>query len=294
MPFPPSEVQDRILRAFRENRLAHAYLLSGSDLETLEACFHSIASQLIGTSDPTHPDLHIIRPESKSRRLRIEQIRALEHALQLHAHDAPIKVAAIVSADRMCLPPAEAANAFLKTLEEPPPHSVIFLLTDRPGALLPTIQSRCLTLTIQSPNTSAEEPASDTVWARSWLPSSKTTADTAFRQAKDLLSRWTKLREKVTQAAKKSPLSEDDDVRTAQIESDFLLARDQAIASLIRDVWKVAQQDENLPTAIPVCEALEQLRYALSRNIDPDLAVERACLVIFRQILDFNDRAKIR
>ena len=78
-----------------------------------------------------HPDVHMVQPESKSRRIVIDQIRELEHSIQRKPLLASSKVAIIHDADRM---QPQAANAFLKTLEEPPPGSLILLLSTRPKA----------------------------------------------------------------------------------------------------------------------------------------------------------------
>ena len=67
-----------------------------------------------------HPDMHMVQPESKSRRIVIDQIRDLEHAIQRKPLLGSSKVAIVHDADRM---QQQAANAFLKTLEEPPPGS---------------------------------------------------------------------------------------------------------------------------------------------------------------------------
>ncbi|NJK92207.1 MAG: hypothetical protein HC904_10480, partial [Blastochloris sp.] len=141
MPFPASWIKQRLHQAYQDQRLAHAYLLTGDSLPELETLFHQIAADLLDSDQLQHPDKHLIRPESKSRRLTVEQIRDLEHELQLKARQSRVKIACIIAADRMCLGQAEAANAFLKTLEEPPANSVIFLLSDRPEQLLPTIRS---------------------------------------------------------------------------------------------------------------------------------------------------------
>ena len=88
-----------------------------------------------------HPDLHVVQPESKSRRIVIDQIRELEHSIQRKPLVGGSKVAIIHDADRM---QPQAANAFLKTLEEPPPGSLILLLSTVPEAILETVLSRCV------------------------------------------------------------------------------------------------------------------------------------------------------
>src|SRR6185436_1663393 len=91
----------------------------------------------------THSDMHWVRPESKSRIVSVDQMRELMREIQLKPSEAEVKVAVIVAADRLN---TQAANAFLKTLEEPPAKSVLILLSTEPQRLLETILSRCLRL----------------------------------------------------------------------------------------------------------------------------------------------------
>lgn len=85
--------------------------------------------------------VRIVRPRSRSRQIRVEQIRDLEKPLHLAAPAGTWKVGVIIDAERM----GEAAsNAFLKTLEEPPDDCLLLLLTASPARLLPTILSRCV------------------------------------------------------------------------------------------------------------------------------------------------------
>jgi len=91
----------------------------------------------------THADIRWVRPESKSRVIVVEQMRELMREIQLKPTEAAFKVAVIVAADRL---KSEAANAFLKTLEEPPSNSVLILLSTEPQRILETILSRCLRL----------------------------------------------------------------------------------------------------------------------------------------------------
>jgi DNA polymerase-3 subunit delta' len=90
----------------------------------------------------THPDVLIVEPEE--RLIRIEEIRAIEEALSFTPFEGKKKVVIVDDADTMNL---AAANTFLKTLEEPPEDSLIILVASRPDSLLPTIRSRCSTIT---------------------------------------------------------------------------------------------------------------------------------------------------
>src|SRR5207237_6964577 len=85
------------------------------------------------------PDVFVTEPASRSRKIVVDQIRGLERALQLRTAGNRKKIGIIRDADRM---QTQAANAFLKTLEEPPQNSLLLLLTALPEALPETIVSR--------------------------------------------------------------------------------------------------------------------------------------------------------
>jgi DNA polymerase-3 subunit delta' len=93
-------------------------------------------------------EVYIAEPESKSRRIVTEQVRKLEHALHMRAAEDRRKVAIIAEADRL---QPQAANAFLKTLEEPPANSLLLLLSALPEVLPDTILSRCISIPL-APN----------------------------------------------------------------------------------------------------------------------------------------------
>jgi len=90
-----------------------------------------------------HPDVVKLEPEGRRRIVRIEHIRELRSKVALRPFEGRTKVFLIREADRMEDP---AANALLKTLEEPPPDSLIILTAPEEMDLLPTIVSRCLRL----------------------------------------------------------------------------------------------------------------------------------------------------
>jgi DNA polymerase-3 subunit delta' len=280
MPFTPDWIVEKIGQSKRDGRLAHAYLLTASRIEPLEELLSRLVPLFLGSSAPNHPDLHVIRPESKSRRLTIEQIRTLEHVLQLKAYQAPLKVAAIVAADRMCLGAAEPANAFLKTLEEPPDNTVIFLLTQNPEQLLPTIRSRCLLLPVE--DGIVPEPTVDPVWLTRWIGLKGDPADTAYTRAAQLAELWAGIRSQIedNHSAKGSKDDDSKELIQAQIESDFLFARDRSLSELTMSVWQTRGDVLSAEKAVEACEALEDLRYSLSRNIESGLALERCCLRI--------------
>jgi len=150
-------IADQLRHSLERGRLAHAYLFTGARGSGTDDVARTLAQALncldqdndaCGRCDScrriaagNHPDIHWVRPESKSRRITVDQLRELERTINLKASTARVKVGLIVDAE--CLN-EEASNAFLKTLEEPPAQTIIILLTAEPQRLLPTILSRCL------------------------------------------------------------------------------------------------------------------------------------------------------
>lgn len=91
--------------------------------------------------------VRIVRPFGKARFIKVDGIRELEKSMFQATDSTKWKVGVIMDADRM---QASAANAFLKTLEEPPKGSLLILLTQSPERLLPTILSRCVNISLMS------------------------------------------------------------------------------------------------------------------------------------------------
>ena len=94
-----------------------------------------------------HPDVHKIEPEKKSRIISVEQMRVVLKKIYETSYNGGWKICIFVGAD--CMNTA-SANAFLKTLEEPPEKTLFLLLTDSPQRLLPTIISRCQHIAISA------------------------------------------------------------------------------------------------------------------------------------------------
>lgn len=143
--------------AMRSDRVSHAYLFQGPGGVGKRMVADAFAAALLceSTDDQeacgscgscarfeagNHPDSHILEvPEGKSR-IPIEAFHALEADLQLTPHGGRRRVAIVDPADLLS---REAQHAFLKTLEEPRPDTIIILITARPSALPGTIISRC-------------------------------------------------------------------------------------------------------------------------------------------------------
>jgi DNA polymerase-3 subunit delta' len=95
-----------------------------------------------------HPDLALVQPLEESRQLRIEQVRELSEELALTSHQGGYKVGLLSPADSLN---RFAANALLKTLEEPAPRTLLILVTIEPSRLPATILSRCQRIRIRAP-----------------------------------------------------------------------------------------------------------------------------------------------
>jgi DNA polymerase-3 subunit delta' len=90
----------------------------------------------------THPDVLIVPPDPPQMLVKVDQVRHVIHEIYYKPSEGRERVYIFSDADFM----KEAANSLLKILEEPPEFATIFLLTDNPTALLPTIRSRCMHL----------------------------------------------------------------------------------------------------------------------------------------------------
>ncbi len=133
---------------FAETALQHLFCLG-----LTKPCGACSACQQI--SDHKHVDVVWIEPEKKSRVVGVDRIRDLQRVIYQTSYSGGWKAVVFVGADRIG---EEAANSFLKTLEEPPARCVFFLLTDTPQAILPTILSRCQRLLLSSESELLPEP----------------------------------------------------------------------------------------------------------------------------------------
>jgi DNA polymerase-3 subunit delta' len=321
MAFSRTAALGYLRRAHEQKRLAHAYLISGPPGSGKREVAAELASIVNGT-DPADVfsanarEIFLAEPESKSRRIIIEQIRRLEHALQMQVSNDRRKVAIISEADRL---QPQAANAFLKTLEEPPRNSLLLLLSALPEALPDTILSRCISIPLamnREKKTLTQEPqvlellgviAAEKTWS----------VQTAYRIARGLQTLLGGIREKIrvqnAEALGKEELryrnstdgawlDERAEYYKALTESLYIHRRTELVEILFEwwsDVLRAhtdvdfrtlpAARKETTAVARRFTSAqvlrrirrLEQLRDHLGRNIQEALAIEVACLEIF-------------
>ena len=164
----------KIRTALGRQTIGHAYLFSGDEgigkrlmavrfAQALscdsppassqpDSCGECRACRQVSTG--TYPDALMIQPEREKAnpQIKIDQVREIERHMIYRPLFSSHKICIIDDADRLT---TNAANAFLKTLEDPPDHSVFILVTSQPFRLLATVRSRCLTLKF-SPATSMQ------------------------------------------------------------------------------------------------------------------------------------------
>lgn len=171
---PPADDVELLSRSLEHDRIHSAYLLSGPGeapreaavrfarglvcrgsaprpCEACDACRRSLPKEEItldgtGKKGPLyrhvgdHADLFFVERGADDTRVRIGQIRALQHALRLGASEGGRRAAVIADAEWLN---QEAQNALLRLLEEPPPDTTLLLVAGSSAGLLATVRSRC-------------------------------------------------------------------------------------------------------------------------------------------------------
>lgn len=335
----PDQAQgiELLQRSLKCGRLGHAYLFSGPQLEELEGLASALAKTLnclepviaggvaIDSCDrcvscrkiehENHADVFWVRPESKTRIIKIGQItrrpdspaRVLLEVVNLKPTESQFKVGIIVAADRL---KDEAANAFLKTLEEPPASSLLVLLTTEPQRILETLRSRCLRLSFGG-ESRARFGADQLDWLRQFCVMSVGEQKSLlgrYRLLDFLLRKLINLREQVDEAlSARSPLEQfpeaEKDLREkweselkASVEAEYRRRRGDVLLLIqwwLRDVWlQTLAADQtllNFPDLIETrylaqrilpaqarenLQVIEQLQRRLYTNVQEALALE--------------------
>jgi len=321
MAFTRDSALEFLRRAEGQNRLAHAYLISGPIGSGKRSLAAEITSAVNGTKasdvfSTAAREVFVAEPESKSRRIVVEQIRNLEHSLQMRA-SAPgrRKVAIIAEADRL---QPQAANAFLKTLEEPPENSLLLLLSALPEALPDTILSRCIPIPLAGVNVEPAEQQDEFVELLRAAANEKTwSVQHAYGLAQGLQRLLGGIRDEIkeenAEALKQEEtryknstdgawLEDREDYYKALTESQYLQRRAGLIETLFvwwsdvlraksgidrRDLASAKKEITALASRFSMAEILrrirhlEEMRNNLGRNIQEALAIEVAFLKVF-------------
>lgn len=167
-------------RTLAGNRLPHSYVIGGGTVQDRENAIIAIAAGLncetaaapdaCGTctschkiAQHLHPDVQALVPTGASQQISIETVREMITRLARLPNEARLRVIYTIEATGLFGP---AANALLKTLEEPPQRTLFLLATAAPEQLLPTIRSRCQTLRLGDGEHAALNPQASALAAR--------------------------------------------------------------------------------------------------------------------------------
>jgi len=253
------EAIQNLKHAFESSRLAHAYIIVGSPREEGRVLAEKVLGLIFcsGRSKPCgecrscqdvgshkHPDVLWVEPQKKSRKISIEQIRDFQKQVFQTSFSGGWKAVVLVGADRIG---DQAANAFLKTLEEPPRQCIFLLLTDSPQFLLPTVVSRCQTINVSSGRLSLPDE-----WRRKVVeimsngcssPQGRKSVIAAFSCAESLLLFLKGIKDAIeeeeSQIAAEGDADEDEETLDARVSSRYREARAAIMRSILlwhRDV----------------------------------------------------------
>ncbi|MFN0067812.1 MAG: ATP-binding protein [Limisphaerales bacterium] len=321
-PEVPPAAALRLERALERGRLGHGWLFTGPEEAALAATARHLAALLVCAQPPRraanglplaacgscaacrrvaldeHPDVAWVRPESKTRVVRVEQVRELIRLMQLKPAEAPHKLGIVAAAHRMN---EEGANTFLKTLEEPPPRTVLVLLSTEPDRLLETIRSRCQRLALSDTGGNA---AAGAAWLAGFALAAAGTGSSLldrYRLLDVLLAHLKATRETVAaELGAQSALERYDDLDpnlrehfegelAAAIEGEFRRRRGDALAALewwLRDIWLLCLAQAEGLLSLP---ALAPHSRVVARRLQPaDADANLASMAEARRLLHTN------
>ena len=309
-------------RAIRNGKVGHSYLFLGNDgigkrwvalqfAKTLncieggdergDACDQCLSCRKI--DEGMHPDVLILEPENQT--LKVNQVRQIQRDLAYRPYEGKRRFCILGGADRMA---PNMSNILLKTLEEPPLHTILILLANNSKLLLPTILSRCQILRFS--------PLSVPVVSK-WLVENKGLSEQEAHLAaslsegsigralvlkermeqigrEDLLTKWVRLREfpfQVIQDRVDSLPSDREDLLVV-LELTKTLLRDLLIAKISEDDSRLIHSDlskeirviaseQSLPSLMKRMEVLHETTLAISPmrgNANTKLALEAMML----------------
>ncbi len=302
-------------RSLLSGRVGHAYLFVGESMRRLEEVAIHLAQTVNCERPPVlgegglpaepclkcrscvqighgrHQDVTWLRPENKLRIINVDQVRELGRVLSLRPGEARRKVAVIAGADRLN---NQSANAFLKTLEEPPAGSILILLSTDPERMLETILSRCLRLSFASGQIQVEPDVAQWLGQFAELTRGKSPdLMDRYRLLVNLIQTLTRARESIeNRLTEASPLRCYPDAEAAQkerwedelsasVEAEYRRHRSEYLAGLLawlRDIWVLSEGAEPalafLPQLVTASQAVARrvTRADAAQNVN---AIER-------------------
>jgi len=245
-----------------------------------------------------HPDLTIVQADRIGGNLKVDQIRELQHRLSLSPYESKYRVALLLRFEEAN---ANAANALLKTLEEPPPHVIMMLTSQDAQGLLPTIVSRCELIRLRS---LAVNTLSKSLETRPGLPADEANllahisagrpgVALSLHQDPDLSAQrqtWLEEHQRLLSANRverfefAERLATDREAQGDFIQAwssywrDVLLVASGSTVSVINLDWKPAivslANQLDLSKAVQILTALDHTSSLLSQNANPRLTLE--------------------
>lgn len=298
---------ERILAGLRrgeeEGRLHHAYLLAGPEtgakmrlVQELAASFSTRSDAADRMARDAHPDFLVLRPENEV--IAVDAVRALPKALAYPPMESRRRVVVVEDAGSLN---GQAANAFLKVLEEPPGHTMFFLLCREPGELLPTVVSRCQVLRV-APLSDAELAAAlggDGPSAGAGTERIIALAEGSLRRAEALL-RQEGGAERVQDAAERMLQLWEAAPRIPGAVFGWVEALEEAAVPTALDTWQVLLRDLAFvgagaePSALRFPAFAERLgQLAATGEVGEECAAGLAAINRFRVYRDFNGNLRL-
>ncbi|UEX89981.1 DNA polymerase III subunit delta' C-terminal domain-containing protein [Staphylococcus ratti] len=138
---------DQLLKAYENQKLSHAYLFEGDDMEAMTSAAMTFSTRILCHGDTqceakvnahNHPDFHYVKTDETT--IKKERIEQLVHHMNQLPIESDYKVYVIQDFERLTV---QGENSILKFLEEPPSKTIAILISSKPEQILDTIHSRC-------------------------------------------------------------------------------------------------------------------------------------------------------
>ena len=321
----------RLHQARLNHRVGQAYLFIGDDIAFLErfamawaqtaacltphpdgsACGHCPRCDEFQRN--VYPECIVVRPVSKSRQIRMEDMSAFEHSLSLTVRDGYLKIGLILEAERLN---ASSQNSFLKTLEEPPPNTMLLLLTTNARMLLPTTKSRCQTISLLRNRQDYSNLATMGLFHYLSMLHRQAGASQGITAAAGISAIFASLRDRASasvddsevrrwaEAADATMKKQAEEEQKAKIEGEYVRLRAQVTDAILawflqRLLIASGTPQDSLPNpemlreiSLPKClpeeasadiRSVEEFLKCLASNVDEKLALDAMCLTISRK-----------